>query len=846
LAQGSKKICEDCLGNWSAMTVSTPSFSLLLLEVLLFWNPVFSERTIHIHDSSGRQICNSEEGSFKTLSLALIGLSGDGKSTTCRWLTAKATGCDVGHGLESETSQISMVTTPWFGESACGPLTTIDTPGLSDTKNRDVVQWTSTIVELKNRLKELDAVVLVANFAQPRMREERRRMLDVLRRSFGTELWGHLAVLFTHFAWQTDKNIGGSTPRELEATAQSWREYFKSMELENTVQDRQMWVGHNRDTMKATIDSIPFFGVDLTNKVKLAPAGEVDNDMGDIMGLNELGRMRLWMSKTRKEKGPLDLKDVQPRMGPSEVRARQKWQCKYTQRCMLDVAGESLSGHDHLRVFPTSIVCGGDVQDHMLASKDKQGNVDSRESALEANEVVLPLDHMTRRAGNGTVEQRTFDLGFAKMPGNYRICYCEFGSCDHASDFVQDAGILEIYRPSCGQVVCPTNVATVSIAGAEPLSCTGGEMRTVDFPSRVTFACAPDYVTTQNRDFFHGSCTIDGQLVIDNAPGKDHAESCRWAPKVRASQKWQCKYTQRCMLNVAGESLSGRDHLRVFPTSVFCGSEVQDIERYILPVDNMTQRAAKGTVEKRTFDLGVARVPGKYRICYCESGNCDQASHFVQDAGILEIIRPSCGQVPCPKNVATMSIAGAQPISCTIGDVPVVDFPSKVTFACAKDYLTTQNMDFFEGSCTIDGQFMIDNAPGRDHAESCRQAPYADAALLFNGETVFRHAGRHFKCCVSTLNAKKLTIVEIFTDTNDQKKMPKSSRKVPCMSRTGCGCMFGDTWHSYDTEHKKLLEPTCIIQVTKLATAVGMSPMEVITSIATAPTTQLMNMVDIS
>merc|ERR550525_1655490 len=120
-----------------------------------------------------------------------------------------------------------MITTPWFGESACGPLTTIDTPGLSDTKQADDVLWTSTVAELRKRVMELDAVVLVANFAQPRMREERRKMLEVLRRSFGTELWGHLAVLFTHFSWQTDKNIGGSTLEELQTTAETWREYFK-------------------------------------------------------------------------------------------------------------------------------------------------------------------------------------------------------------------------------------------------------------------------------------------------------------------------------------------------------------------------------------------------------------------------------------------------------------------------------------------------------------------------------------------------------------------------------------------------------------------------------------------
>lgn len=392
--------------------------------------------------------------------------------------------------------------------------------------------------------------------------------------------------------------------------------------------------------MMAGIDSIPFFGVEYSPRTPLAPAREVNEDMRDIMGLNELSRLRSWMNMTRHTKGPLNLRDVQPRMGPSEVKNRQKWQCKHTQRCTLDVLGDSLTSHDHLQVFPTSVFCGKEVKDYMFASAP-----DQEQAPLGYRKVTLPLEVMKQRADSkkGTGEQRSFDLGIAKVPGKYRICYCEFGKCDHASRFLQDAGILEIYRQSCGPVICPENAATVSVEGAAPVPCTSGEaMPTVDFPSKVRFTCEQDYLTLQNDDFFHGSCTIDGQLVIENAPGKDHADSCQFAPNV-------------------------------------------------------------------------------------------------------------------------------------------------------------------------------------------------DAALLFNGATVFVHEERQFKCCVSTVpspeNAPR--IVEIFTNKEDQKKMPKSERKTPCKKRTGCGCMFGDTWHSFDTEHKKLKEQTCIVQLTKLAKAVGMSPMDVITQVAT-------------
>jgi len=603
----------------------------------MFSHSAHSVRTDDETSSRGWPSCSLEDDSIFTL--ALFGLTGDGKSSTCRWLAAKEDGCKVGHGLDSETTRVSMVTQPWFGDERCGFLTTIDTPGIQDTKGRDAEQWTLTVEEMKQRFKDLDAVILVVNFAQPRMRGERRQMLEVLRSSFGTELWGHFAVLFTHFSWKTDKNIGGSTLEELTEAAANWRQYFKSMEIERKVKGRYMWHGQKRAMMLQTMESIPFFAVDFSPRTPLAMASEVDEDHREFMGLSELLRMRDWMKKSREETGSLDLKDLRPRMGPSEAHPEQEWRCKFTQRCVIQVAGDSLSDHDHLRVYPETVECGEKVDSTMFLSAEEKAALDSKAPGLVPT-VKMPLDYMTRRADVGSEQMQSFDLGIGQIPGNYRICYCEYGKCDHVSRFSQDAGILEVYRPSCGQIQCPDNVDEVAIEGGSTVNCMMQDMPEVFFPDKVSFSCRPDFISIQQTDQLDGSCNIDGQFMLEK---------------------------------------------------------------------------------------------------------------------------------------------------------------------------------------TKDGS-----------TDFCYEAPQVDAARLFKWQTIYAHAKREFKCCVSSLNTNDGRIVEIFRSEDRDDKMPKSSRKGACMkNRIGCGCIFGETWHSYNRKHEKL-QSTCWVKLNRISLITGRTPMEILTAMAAA------------
>jgi len=563
------------------------------------------------------------------LTLALFGLTGDGKSSTCRWISAREDGCKVGHGLESETTRVSTVSQPWLGDENCGILTTIDTPGIQDTKGRDAEQWTLTVDDMKKRHKDLDAVILVVNYAQPRMRQERKEMIEVLRSSFGTELWGHFAVLFTHFSWKTDKNIAGSTMEDLSDTARTWIDYFKNMEIERKVKGKYMWTGSKRAEMINTMNSIPFFGVDFSPRTPLAKASEVDEDYSAFMGLSEILRMREWMKKIRMERGPLDLKDLRPRMGPSEAYPDQEWRCKFTQRCEIEVKGDSLSDHDEIRVYPEAVECGEPVTDTMFLSAEAKAAADTSDMAPQ---VQMPLDYMKRRTDGGTEQMRMFDVGIGRVPGRYRICYCEVGKCNRYSRFSQDAGFLEVFRPSCGPIMCPDNVAEVSIAGGEPTACMVQGMPEVFFPDRVKFICRPDSISHQMQEHFDGSCDIEGNFILEK------------------------------------------------------------------------------TKEGRP--------------------------------------------------------------------------------------------------------------------EACHEAPEVDAARLFKWQTIYTYGKREFKCCVSSLNANVGKVLEVFRSDADEDKMPKADRKAPCKDRIGCGCIFGDTWHSYDRKHKKL-KNSCIVKINQISSVTGQTPTEI-------------------
>merc|ERR1740123_2623124 len=96
-----------------------------------------------------------------------------------------------------------------------------------------------------------------------------------------------------------------------------------------------------------------------------------------------------------------------------------------------------------------------------------------------------------------------------------------------------------------------------------------------------------------------------------------------------------------------------------------------------------------------------------------------------------------------------------------VQDMPEIHFPDSVTFMCKPDFISTQQQESFDGSCDIDGQFILERTK-EGRLEACHEAPEIDAARLFKWQTLYRYGKREFKCCISSQKNDEGTIVEIF------------------------------------------------------------------------------------
>jgi len=449
------------------------------------------------------------------LGVALFGLTGDGKSTLCNWLAGKEDVCQAGSALQSETTEVTVATLPWFNDESQGQLVLADTPGISDTEGRDAHQWIATVKNIKLGLPMLDAVILVVNFAQERMNQDRRDMISVLRDSFGYDLWKHFAVVFTHFPWKTETNRFGKSQASLDKKAVGWRGYFKGLEEERGIDSED----HDQEIDKL-MQAIPFFAVEMDTEIagiissSNAPQEHVDSGLTEVLGLPQLTALRSWLVENHADNGALDLKKMRPRMGPGEVVPQQSFECFFPLSCGIHVAGKHLSSRDEVRIVPSSIECGDE----------------------NAEGVVDTLEFATQRTAEPPETEAHFNLGevLQDAPGDFRVCYCEYGKCDIPERFAQDAGVLHLRPVSCGIPKCPANVDQYGIdAGPlEPLDCVGGQAAEVSYPHHITFHCAEGYAVAGKREqlSFKTQCLSNGEFT----PAKLGCErvQCGYPPPV--------------------------------------------------------------------------------------------------------------------------------------------------------------------------------------------------------------------------------------------------------------------------------------------------------------------------
>jgi hypothetical protein len=83
-------------------------------------------------------------------------------------------------------------------------------------------------------------------------------------------------------------------------------------------------------------------------------------------------------------------------------------------------------------------------------------------------------------------------------------------------------------------------------------------------------------------------------------------------------------------------------------------------------------------------------------------------------------------------------------------------------------------------------------------------------SLFTKDNTYFEYQGKDYKCCVSSRRDKEPKLQDM-----TQEPLPKE--RFVCSDRTGCGCMFGDTWHSVKHEQGY----TCPVKLSYLSQMTG-------------------------
>lgn len=77
-----------------------------------------------------------------------------------------------------------------------------------------------------------------------------------------------------------------------------------------------------------------------------------------------------------------------------------------------------------------------------------------------------------------------------------------------------------------------------------------------------------------------------------------------------------------------------------------------------------------------------------------------------------------------------------------------------------------------------------------EEVETTTEKPPLDLSTLVDADSVMVMTNDHFKCCEYSDGGKDAIVQDLTVP-----ELP-NVRKV-CMRKTGCGCMFGNKWHSY-------------------------------------------------
>ena len=177
---------------------------------------------------------NSGPSGDSTPTVVVMGMTGDGKSNLCTWLTGNHQLFPVSNAAESCTERPVAALGNCFGNFAGykGKWLVVDTPGMSDSAGRDAQNLRNTIHLLKSQVKQVTTFVLVVNAQQDRMSAALKNNINVFRGCFGSSMWANLCVVFTKWNWA--QKYGGFTLKKLQQRKAEWTKWLAQCEVEYT------------------------------------------------------------------------------------------------------------------------------------------------------------------------------------------------------------------------------------------------------------------------------------------------------------------------------------------------------------------------------------------------------------------------------------------------------------------------------------------------------------------------------------------------------------------------------------------------------------------------------------